>query len=67
MAPRRKTPKRAPRPLETNAPPIGKYGAKYGAHPYPVWAHFAMVASHNVMIGRRRLVLPPVARREVAR
>jgi hypothetical protein len=46
-----------------SALPIKKYAAKYGVHPSTVWRALRDGRLEYVMVGKRKLVLPPVVKR----
>jgi hypothetical protein len=54
----------APQSLPTSALPIKKYAERYGVHPVTVWRALRAGRLEYVVIGKRKLVLPPVVRRE---
>jgi hypothetical protein len=43
--------------------PMKKYAAKYGVHPSTVWRALRDGRLEYVMVGKRKLVLPPVVKR----
>ena len=45
--------------------PIKKFAAKYGVHPCTVWRAVRAGRLPFVRVGKRRLILPPVAQNEV--
>jgi hypothetical protein len=63
MAPRRKVQKTAPHSKGTGALPIAKYAAEYGVHPTTVWRALRDGRLEFIVIGKRRLVLPPIVQR----
>jgi len=63
MAPRRKINEVAPHSQGTGALPIGKYAVEYGVHPTTVWRALRDGRLEYVVVGKRRLVLPPVVQR----
>jgi hypothetical protein len=63
MAPRRKVQKVAPHSQGTGALPIKKYAAEYNVHPCTVWRAIRDGRLEYVVIGKRKLVLPPVVQR----
>jgi hypothetical protein len=55
----------APSRTQQSAPalPIKKYAAKYGVHPSTVWRALRDGRLEYIMVGKRKLVLPPVVKR----
>jgi hypothetical protein len=64
MAARQKIRKVAPHSQGTGALPITQYAAEYGVHPTTVWRALRDGRLEYVVIGKRKLVLPPVVQRE---
>jgi len=63
MARKRKVEKVAPHSRGTGALPICKYAAEYGVHPTTVWRALRDGRLEYVVVGKRKLVLPPVVQR----
>jgi hypothetical protein len=57
----------APHRQGTGALPIAKYAAEYGVHPCTVWRAIRDGRLEYVVIGKRKLVLPPVVQRQEPR
>ena len=51
---------------QAGALPIKKYAAVYGVHPSTVWRALRDGRLEYVVVGRRKLILPPVIQRENA-
>jgi hypothetical protein len=48
---------------EPAALPVGKYAAKYNVHPCTIWRALRDGRLAYVVVGRRKLVLPPPVQR----
>jgi alpha-L-arabinofuranosidase len=51
------------KPQTTGALPIKKYAAEYNVHPCTVWRAIRDCRLEYVVIGKRKLMLPPVVQR----
>jgi hypothetical protein len=54
----------APHSRGTGALPIARFAAEYGIHPTTVWRALRDGRLEYVVVGKRKLVLPPVVQRE---
>jgi hypothetical protein len=66
MTAHKKIERTAPHSEGTGALPITRFAAEYGVHPTTVWRALRDGRLEYVVIGKRKLVLPPLVQREVA-
>jgi hypothetical protein len=67
MSARRTIKEVAPHSRGTGALPIKKFAAEYNIHPCTVWRALRDGRLEYVVVGKRKLVLPPVVQRAEGR